>query len=101
MQVTISRHDLAYAVHAVEPKNAFLAALAVPFTYSYPLAMGFYNFCFGLTALFFALGLLAGALGILGSPAGVWADPCLAGPGAVRGLKAGVSAPPGRLSRRR
>ncbi len=48
--------SVAYAVRAVEPKNAFLAALAVPFTYTYPLAMGFYNFCFGLAALFFGLG---------------------------------------------
>lgn len=48
--------SLAYAIRAVAPENAFLAALAAPFTYSYPLAMGFYNFCFGLAALFLGLG---------------------------------------------
>jgi hypothetical protein len=45
-----------YAVRGVEPRNAFLALLAVPFTYSYLLAMGFYNFCFSLVAFLFALG---------------------------------------------
>ncbi|MFL6200636.1 MAG: hypothetical protein ACJ76J_15785 [Thermoanaerobaculia bacterium] len=45
-----------YAVRAVEPRNAFLAVLAVPFTYNYLLGMGFYNFCFSLVAFFFGLG---------------------------------------------
>lgn len=45
-----------YAVRSVEPRNAFLALLAVPFTYNYLLGMGFYNFCFSLVAFFFALG---------------------------------------------
>lgn len=43
------------AVRAVEPRNAFLAVLAVPFTFSFLLGMGFYNFCFSLVAFFFAL----------------------------------------------
>jgi hypothetical protein len=45
-----------YAVRAVEPRNAFLALLALPFTYNYLLGMGFYNFCCSLVAFFFALG---------------------------------------------
>lgn len=45
-----------YVVRAVEPRNAFLALLALPFTYNYLLGMGFYNFCFSLVAFFFALG---------------------------------------------
>ena len=45
-----------YAVRAVEPRNGFLALLAVPFTFNYLLGMGFYNFCFSLVAFFFALG---------------------------------------------
>ncbi|HWM92487.1 MAG TPA: hypothetical protein VN493_17105 [Thermoanaerobaculia bacterium] len=45
-----------YAVGAVEPRNTFLALLAVPFTFNYLLGMGFYNFCFSLVAFFFALG---------------------------------------------
>ncbi len=45
-----------YAVRGVEPRNGFLALLAVPFTYNYLLAMGFYNFCFSLVAFLFALG---------------------------------------------
>ena len=45
-----------YAVRAVEPRNAYLALLALPFTYNYLLGMGFYNFCCSLVAFFFALG---------------------------------------------
>ena len=45
-----------YAVRAVEPSSAWLALLALPFTYNYLLGMGFYNFCFSLVAFFFALG---------------------------------------------
>lgn len=45
-----------YAVRAVEPGNAFLAVLALPFTFNFLLSMGFYNFCFSLVAFLFALG---------------------------------------------
>ncbi|HET9225166.1 MAG TPA: hypothetical protein VFR31_00750, partial [Thermoanaerobaculia bacterium] len=45
-----------YAARAVEPRNGWLALLAVPFTFNYLLGMGFYNFCFSLVAFFFALG---------------------------------------------
>lgn len=45
-----------YAVRGVEPRNAFLALLVVPFTYNYLLAMGFYNFSFSVVAFLFALG---------------------------------------------
>ncbi len=45
-----------YAVRAVEPRNAILALLSLPFIYNYLLGMGFYNFCCSLVAFFFALG---------------------------------------------
>lgn len=48
--------SMRYAVRAVEPDNAFLAALSLPFTFNFLLSMGFYNFCFSLVAFLVALG---------------------------------------------
>jgi len=44
------------AVRAVSPGAGFLAALGLPFTYSYMATMGFLNFCWSLAAFLFALG---------------------------------------------
>lgn len=48
-----------YALRRVRPQAAWLAVLAFPFLRSYPLHMGFYNFCFALAAFFLAVGLHA------------------------------------------
>jgi hypothetical protein len=45
-----------YAVAGVAAENAFLAVLALPFTFNFLLNMGFYNFSVSLVAFFFALG---------------------------------------------
>jgi hypothetical protein len=45
-----------YAVAGVAAENAFLAVLALPFTFNFLLNMGFYNFSASLAAFFFALG---------------------------------------------
>jgi len=45
-----------YALGAVRPRSRFLAVLALPFLFSFPFQMGFYNFCFGLAGFFLTLG---------------------------------------------
>jgi hypothetical protein len=45
-----------WAVAGVAPENAFLAVLALPFTFNFLLNMGFYNFSVSLVAFFVALG---------------------------------------------
>lgn len=45
-----------YAVAGVAAENAFLAVLALPFTFNFLLDMGFYNFSLSLVAFFVALG---------------------------------------------
>lgn len=45
-----------YAVRALRPESGFLAVLAFPFLYSFPLHMEFYYFCFSLALFFFTLG---------------------------------------------
>jgi len=45
-----------YALRALAPEAAWLAVLAFPFVYSWPLHMGFFNFCWGLPLFFVALG---------------------------------------------
>ena len=45
-----------YALRAIDPRAAFLAVLAFPFTFNFLFQMGFFNFCFSLPAFFFALG---------------------------------------------
>jgi hypothetical protein len=45
-----------WAVAGVAPGNAFLAVLALPFTFNFLLNMGFYNFSVSLVAFFIALG---------------------------------------------
>ena len=48
-----------YALRRLRPAAAWLAVFAFPFAASYPLYMGFYNFCFGIAGFFFAVGLHA------------------------------------------
>lgn len=45
-----------YAVSAVRRDSAFLAVLAFPFVYNYPLHMGFYSFSYSLAMFFFVSG---------------------------------------------
>jgi hypothetical protein len=45
-----------YALRAVAIEAAPLAVLAFPFVYSWPLHMGFFNFCWGLPLFFFLIG---------------------------------------------
>jgi hypothetical protein len=45
-----------YALRAIDPRAGFLAVLAFPFLFSFFFHMGFFNFCFSLTAFFFAVG---------------------------------------------
>ncbi len=45
-----------WALGAFGERARPLALLAFPFLYSFPLMMGFYNFCFSLAAFFFAFG---------------------------------------------
>jgi hypothetical protein len=47
---------LRYALLALAPEQAFLALLVFPFVYSFPLHMGFYNFCIGVMLTFVAVG---------------------------------------------
>ncbi|MEO8481441.1 MAG: hypothetical protein ABI634_04475 [Acidobacteriota bacterium] len=45
-----------YVLRTVAPDRLQLSYLAFPFIYSWPLNMGFLNFCLSLAAFFFALG---------------------------------------------
>lgn len=45
-----------YAIRAVRPDAGFLAFMAFPFIYNFPLHMGFYNFAYSLPMFFFVLG---------------------------------------------
>jgi hypothetical protein len=45
-----------YAVRAVAADAGWLAVLAFPFIYSWPLHMGFFNFCWGLPLFFVVIG---------------------------------------------
>ena len=45
-----------YALRAIAPGAAWLSVLAFPFVYSWPLHMGFFNFCWGLPLFFFLVG---------------------------------------------
>ena len=45
-----------YALRSVAPSGTRLSFLVFPFIYSWPLNMGFLNFCLSLGAFFFALG---------------------------------------------
>lgn len=47
-----------YLVRTVNPEARFTAYLIFPFSYSFMLCMGFYNFIFGLIVLFATLGVL-------------------------------------------
>jgi len=49
---------LRYALVGVNRDAGFLAVLGFPFIYSYPLHIGFYNFCIGLALFFLPLGYL-------------------------------------------
>jgi hypothetical protein len=45
-----------YALRAVAPDAGWLSVLVFPFVYSWPLHMGFYNFCWGLPLFLVVLG---------------------------------------------
>lgn len=47
-----------YLVRKINPEARFTAYLIFPFSYSFMLCMGFYNFIFGLIVLFTTLGIL-------------------------------------------
>lgn len=47
-----------YLVRTINPEARFTAYLIFPFSYSFMLCMGFYNFIFGLIVLFFTLSVL-------------------------------------------
>ena len=45
-----------YALRSIDPRAAWLAVLGFPFIYSWPLHMGFFNFCWGLVLFFLLVG---------------------------------------------
>ena len=45
-----------YVLCTIRPDAGFLAILAFPFVYNYPLHMGFYNFSYSLVMFFFVVG---------------------------------------------
>lgn len=48
--------SISYALQAIRPDAGFLAFLAFPFIYNFPLHMGFYNFSYSLPMFFFVVG---------------------------------------------
>jgi hypothetical protein len=51
---------LRYALEAVRPGAGYLAVLGLPFAFSFPLHMGFYNQCFATVLFFVAVGYWLG-----------------------------------------
>lgn len=75
-----------YAVTAVYPDNAPLGWYALPFLFSAPLGLGYYDLLFSLPLLLVSLGYLLRHWRRLGDPGGAWPAAVLAGLGLLTGL---------------
>lgn len=77
---------LRYAVTAVYPDNGPLGWYALPFLFSAPLGLGYYDLLFSLPLLLVSLGYLLRHWRQLGDGGGAWPAAMLAGLGLLTGL---------------
>lgn len=75
-----------YAVTAVYPDNAPLGWYALPFLFSAPLGLGYYDLLFSLPLLLLSLGYLLRHWRRLGGGDGAWPAAVLAGLGLLTGM---------------
>ena len=75
-----------YAVTAVYPDNAPLGWYALPFLFSAPLGLGYYDLLFSLPLLLLSLGYLLRQWRRLGGGDGAWPAAVLAGLGLLTGI---------------